>query len=259
MVFPEKDYDRFYNLWDRWGISQEDVFYAVENDLLRVCIFLPLRFVERGVIKDGKFIFEQHEHKNGFIAVRPEDFHLICSKGSAKLRIFHSIRVEGHILRLAMEPPQPSVSVRLHDLIVLREDRLKFEETYKIQPRESKVHPVAPGTDGVFRYSNNYRHVHMDDREYHLGDVQSRIIAHLHEAANSRTPWVHGKILLYESGSKATRMRDVFKHKPDWQSLIDSNERGYYRLNLPQQEFDYNPPEAGVDSKSKHARHKQPV
>ncbi|PZP83555.1 MAG: hypothetical protein DI582_10800 [Azospirillum brasilense] len=242
MAFPEKKYDRLYNLWERWGISQDDVYYAIENDLLRVCIYLPLRFVERGVIKDNKFIFERHEHKHGFIAVRSEDFRLICSKGSAKLRIFHSIRTEGHILRLAMEPPQPSVLVRVHDLIVLREDRQKFEETYDIRPRETTVYPATPGIDGTFRYSNDYRHVTMDNQEFHLGDVQARIVGLLHEAACSRSPWVHGKILLYDSGAKTTRMRDLFKLKKHWEHLLNSNERGYYRLNLPQHEFDYHSP-----------------
>ena len=51
MVFPEKAYDRLYSMWERWGISQEDVYYFIENDLLRVCVWLPLRYVERGVIE----------------------------------------------------------------------------------------------------------------------------------------------------------------------------------------------------------------
>lgn len=233
MAFPAKNYDRLYNLWERWGIPQEDVYYAIENDLLRVCIFLPLRFVERGIIKDNKFIFERHEPKTGFIAVRPEDFYLICSKGSAKLRIFRSIKMESHILRLSMEPPQPALSVRLHDLIVLREDREKFEVTYNVQPRETPIYPSIAGVDGGFRYTADYRHVVMDDAEFRLGDVQARIIAQLHEATCSRSPWVHGKILLYDSGAKTTRMRDLFKLKRYWEHLIASDERGYYRLNLP--------------------------
>ena len=249
MVFPEKAYDRLYSMWERWGISQEDVYYAIENDILRVCVWLPLRYVERGVIRDNKFIFEEYEHEEGFIAVRPEEFRLICSTGSAKLRIFRSIKVEGHILRLAMEPPQPSVSVRIHDLVVLREDRLKFEKIYDVKQIETPAFPAVSGIDHGFAYSNDYRHVSMDGHAFHLGDVQARVVAQLHEAACSRKPWVHGKILLYGSGSKATRMRDIFKHKQEWNRLIASNERGYYRLNLPQDEFDYHPPEAPVERK----------
>lgn len=48
MVFHDKAYDRLHNLWRRWSISQEDVYYAVENDLLRVAVWMPLRLMERG-------------------------------------------------------------------------------------------------------------------------------------------------------------------------------------------------------------------
>jgi len=249
MVFPEKAYDRLYSMWERWGVSQEDVYYFIENDLLRVCVWLPLRYVERGVIEGGKFIFEEHEHKEGFIAVRPEDFRLICSTGSAKLRIFRSIKTQEHILRLAIEPPQPAVAVRIHDLVVLQEDRKKFESTYKVQRHETSAFPSTPGVDHGFTYSNDYRHVAIEGQQFHLGDVQARVVGHLHEAACSRKPWVHGKILLYGSGSRATRMRDVFKHKHGWHRLIASNDRGYYRLNLPQDEFDYHPTETAIHHK----------
>ena len=67
MVFHDKAYDRLHNLWKRWGISQEDAYYAIENGLLRACVWMPMRYVERGVIKDGKFIYEQHEYKEGFL------------------------------------------------------------------------------------------------------------------------------------------------------------------------------------------------
>jgi hypothetical protein len=72
MSFSDKEYDRLYGICERWTLPQEDVFYAIENNLLRVCVWLPLRFVERGTIKDGKFLFEQQEYKKGFLAIRSE-------------------------------------------------------------------------------------------------------------------------------------------------------------------------------------------
>jgi hypothetical protein len=235
MVFHDKAYDRLHNLWRRWSISQEDVYYAVENDLLRVAVWMPLRLMERGTIRKGKFIFEQHEPKEGFIGVRPVDFRRLCSTGRAKLRIFRSIDDEAHILRLAYEPPQPAIMVRISDLVVLQKDRVKFEAKYdlpKSAPTPSKQKPTPNG----FRFSNDYRHVVLNGHEYHLGDVQARIVELLHDAARSRHPWVHGKTLIYESGSQALRMRDIFKHKRDWRNLITSNDRGYYRLNVPIEE-----------------------
>lgn len=79
MPLPEKTYDRLNSLCGRWEISQEDLYYSIENGLLRVCVWMPLRYLERGVIKNSKFIYEQHEHREGFIGVRSADFHRICS------------------------------------------------------------------------------------------------------------------------------------------------------------------------------------
>lgn len=256
MVFHDKAYDRLHNLWKRWGITQEDAYYAIENGLLRTCVWLPLRYVERGVIKDGKFIYERHEPKEGFIGVRPEDFRRICSTGRAKLREFRSIKQEGHIIRMAYEPPQPAIMVRISDLVVLQDDRKKFEETYDIGQGNTLVFAAKPGVEGNFQFSNDYRHVTLDGKEFHLGDVQARVVEQLHDAARSRQPWVHGKTLIYESGSRAVRVRDIFKHKRDWRSLIVSNDRGYYRLNVPLKESHDDPAEGAIYAQQ-HEKHEK--
>jgi hypothetical protein len=38
MLFPTKDYNKLESLQKTRGVSQENMFYAVENDLLRVCV-----------------------------------------------------------------------------------------------------------------------------------------------------------------------------------------------------------------------------
>jgi hypothetical protein len=235
MALPEKTYDRLHSLWKRWGLPQEDVYYAIENGLLRVCVWMPLRYMERGVIKHKKFVYEEHERQEGFIGVRPEDFHRICSTGCAKLRIFHSVKEKGYILRMAYEPPQPSISVRIHDLVVLREDRVAFEQTYDITPSA----PLSAQQEKIareeFSASADYHHIVLNGEEYHLGDVQASIVEQLHDAYRSRNQWVHGKTLLFGANSKAVRLRDVFKSKSDWTKIVASNGRGYYRLNLHEQ------------------------
>ncbi len=183
MAFPRKNYDKLESMQKTWGVSQEDLFYAVENDLLRVCVWLPLRFIERGVMKDKKFIYEAHEPKEGFVVVRPEDCRRICSNGRAKLKIFKSISEEGHSLRLAYEPPQPSINVRISDLVVLKQDREKFEETYNIA--ESNVLSLHPDqNEPDFIISKDYRYVKMDA---HLRrDGQGDFIRHKEENLRQR-------------------------------------------------------------------------
>lgn len=237
MAFPAKEYNRLQSLQKIWDVSQEDMWYVVESGLLRTCIWLPLRFVERGVIKQRKFIYETHEEQEGFVGVRPEDCRKICSTGRAKLRIFHSISKDEHILRLTYEPPQPAICVRLHDLVVLKKDRVKFEKTYDIEA--SNIQTLHPDrAPPPFIASEDYRYVRLDGREFHLGDVQARIIEMLHDAIQSHKPWVHGKTLIFESNSNAIRLRDVFKNKPHWHNLLVSNGRGYYRLNIPMEKLE---------------------
>jgi hypothetical protein len=232
MPLPEKTYDRLHSLWGRWGLSQEDVYYAIENDWLRVCVWMPHRYMERGVMRDKKFIYVECEHKEGFIGLRPEDFHRISSTGSAELRIFRSVKQEEHILRIAYEPPQPPITVHINDLVVLRQHQLAFERDYgmaapeAICPQEEKIEQQE------FTASADYHHLTLNGEEYHLGDVQANIVHQLHDAYLSRNQWVHSKILLRSARSNAGRLRDVFKTKRGWNKIIASNGRGYYRLNI---------------------------
>lgn len=232
MALPERAYDRLHSIFKRWDVSQEDVYYSIENGLLRVCVWMPLRYLERGAIKHGKFIYEKHEHREGFIGVRPEDFHRICSTGCAKLRIFRSVKDDGHILRMAYEPPQPAISVRISDLVVLQEDRVKFEKCYELCPIKMAQNAAMAPAQKEFSASEDYHHIHIHGEEFHLGDVQARVVEQLHDAWQSRQQWVHGKTLIYGAGSRAIRLRDIFKSKSDWSKIIASNGRGYYRLNV---------------------------
>jgi len=245
-MFPAREYHRINALQKNWEMSQDDMYYAIENGLLQVCIWLPLRYVERIVVCNQKFVCECHEHQEGFVGVRPEDCRRICSKGRAKLRTFTSVCDDGHILRLAYEPPQPAICVRLNDLIVLNKHRLKFENSYDLKGqnlREIKAENKIP----YFSASEDYKYIYMNEMEYHLGDVQARVIEQLHDASQSHQSWVHGKTLIYESGSQAVRLRDLFKNRRTWRGLIVSNERGYYRLNVPLEQLQEKPPDRSVE------------
>lgn len=87
--------------------------------------------------------------------------------------------------------------------------------------------------------------------------MQARIIEQLHDAARSRQPWIHGKTLIYESGSQALRVRDIFKHQRKWRELIKSDDRGYYRLNIPSNELQNNPANGAVESQQREQRHQK--
>lgn len=232
MKIPDKRYFKINSLRKQWGISREDMFYIVENGLLRVTIWLPLRYVERIVLEKNKLIHECHEPKEGFVGLRPEDCRLVCGKGRAPLRNFTSVARAGHILKLTDEPPQPSVYVRVRDMLILKEDREAFEAIY--DTAENAICELeAEKCSSGFVPSQDYHYIEFRGEEYHLGDIQARIIEQLHDASQSHNPWVHGKTLIYDAGSEASRLRDLFKKKHTWDGLVVSNKRGSYRLNIP--------------------------
>jgi hypothetical protein len=117
-IFPDQKYARLLHLQKHWEISTDDLYYAVENELLHVCVWMPTRFLERGIIEDRHFVFRQYETKEGFVGIRPHDFFTIASVGSARLRCFHSVSEKGTVLRLPFEPRQPTLLVQLQDFVL---------------------------------------------------------------------------------------------------------------------------------------------
>ncbi|WP_422927457.1 hypothetical protein [Singulisphaera sp. PoT] len=230
-IFRDRKYARLLRLREHWGISLEDLYYAVENEFLHACVWMPLRYLERGTIRDRQFVFMRHEAKEGFVGVRPRDFRTISSVGSARLRSFDSVTRRGTVLRLPDEPRQPALLVRIEDLMVLAQDRAEFEREYRLRPYD--VEGCAAGPLAEFLASDDYRHIRINGEEHHFGDVQAHVIKILHAASLGRSPWVHGKTLLDGAGSHAARLRDVFKSKRDWRRVILSDKRGSYRLNVP--------------------------
>lgn len=233
MELPELKYHKLNALRKEWDLPRDKIFYFIENGILRASIWLPLRYMERGVMRDNDFVFETHKHKEGFVGVRSEDCRMIFSTGRAKLKIFKSIHEDKAILRLAYEPPQPDISVKISDLLVLREDKSKFENAYDLSENfNDNSKDEQPITEEIM-ISKDYRYIKLGDEEYHFGDVQARIIEQLHDAIGSYTPWVHGKTLIHGSGSHSTRLRDIFKSSRGWTKVVLSDKRGYYRLNIP--------------------------
>ena len=230
-VFRDLKYAGLLRLREHWGISPEDLHYAVENEILHACVWMPMRYLERGVIRDRHFVFMRHEAKEGFVGVRPRDFRTISRVGSARLRSFDSVTSRGTVLRLPDEPRQPALLVHLQDLMVLAQDRAEFEREYRLRPYD--VEGCAAGPLAEFLASDDYRHIRINGEEHHFGDVQAHVIKLLHAASLGRGPWVHGKTLLDGAGSNAARLRDVFKSKRDWRKVILSDKRGSYRLNVP--------------------------
>jgi hypothetical protein len=109
-------------------------------------------------------------------------------------------------------------------------------EIRKAEPDEAEEQGglATTAANRGFEHDPNYCWVRLRGEKFNLGPQQARVVRHLHAASQTDDPWVHGKELLRQKPSiSSSSIRDLFKSKPNWRVLIDSDGRGIYRLNLP--------------------------
>jgi hypothetical protein len=242
MAFPQRKYYRLETLEKRWGVEGDEIIYAIENGLLRACIWLPPCFVEKRCKENGRFVVADTKQLEGLVSLRSRDCRKVLSKGESKVCCFGSLDEEGVQFTLSSdEPEQEPVVISIHHMVVCHQDCRAFEEAHDLLPKETDQHkirlirPKEKQEDDVctcFTHSNRYQIVELDGTQFILGSIQARVVEKLHQASRTENPWIHGKILLYEAGSTGQRLRDVFKSQKQWRILIESDGKGYYRLNM---------------------------
>ena len=84
----------------------------------------------------------------------------------------------------------------------------------------------------VFIPSSDYRHVRLNGIEYSLTAAQSRIVRELHAAQQyGNNGWLHIRDLRDRAGFESDKLSHLFRRMPNWDELILSDKRGFYRLN----------------------------
>lgn len=245
MAFPDRNYYSLTMAQSRWNVQLEDVHYVIENGLLRSCVHLPMRWMEYGHFEGEKFIVDTTKHCHGLVALRAVDTHDIFIKGHNTVTIFESLYENSYLLRLAREPYQKPLKFTIDEVLVLKSDCENFERDHQIEVCHNhgkvKLLRATNGSTNLtpsgWQVSNNYQNIIIEGADYQLGSIQAKVVEQLHSAMQSGKPWLYGKELLYAAGSTCPRMRDVFKSQPEWKQLIKSDGRGYYALNLVQEEI----------------------
>jgi hypothetical protein len=119
--------------------------------------------------------------------------------------------------------------ISLHDCAWLDSEGVQFD-----QERVSEVVRTAfaaPEEMTNFWHSPTYDQVRLGGMTFKLSPNRRQAVRKLHQASKTDDPWVEGKLLVQG------KMVDAFKGlKPDWRLLIESDERGKYRLraSLPE-------------------------
>ena len=98
---------------------------------------------------------------------------------------------------------------------------------------ENDVSDPGPEPAG-FTHDAGYAHVTINGIEFTLNPIQAGIVRVLHVAARDGRRWVSVEELRQEVGFEHAKLSGVFRHMkdPHWRTLIASDRRGAYRLNL---------------------------
>jgi hypothetical protein len=204
-------------------VPVRDLAYMAENGLLRVSVRLFHVHIEKGIYEPDdqhgpyRVPFEQARF-SGLQDLSPCDAFKVFRDGQASIQWFDA---PGDAY-IALIEPTDWIEVRRERLVIRREEMDRVEASSKETLRL---------VDG-FEHSGDYRNIRIGNLELALGPVQANVVRALHAAALSDQPWCVGKALLRGAGATSMRMRDTFKSQKAWPRLIESDNRGRYRLRL---------------------------
>lgn len=235
MGLPPKSYFHLTEIAERWNASIPDLACYTLDGLLEVAVMAIGTRVETGRFEmSDRGVFRVPEGEKALHGPQPvvsSDLWPVFRTGAGRIARFKPGCADGYIdLSEDVEP----LAITLQDLLVTRAERDRFETAHGLAGGDPKDEPSENATEErPFLQRNNYAEVVLNGEVFRLGVLQSLIVRELHQASQSDNPWCHGKELLANSNAQTMRMVDLFKTKANWRSLIGSDGRGYYRLNIP--------------------------
>ncbi len=223
----EKQYYSLPEILQRWSISEDDLIYLAENNQVRLSIRVfdeLLEFGDYDADSDGARFRVPSEERlfTGLLDLHACDVFHLFRCGEVYLTEFRYDRC-GYAALLADHPPHYAV---IGDLLMRRQERDRYEIKSGFHSGDRK------GPEQGFIFTVGYREVRSRGLCFQLGAIQAEVVRVLHAAAEAGQPWQNGKTILATAGSRSLKMVDVFKSKPEWRELIQSDGRGNYRLRF---------------------------
>ena len=233
MRLPPKSYFHLVEIAERWEASTADLACYALDGLLEIAVMAIGARVEVGWLEIGDTgvfrIPDDEKILHGPQPVISSDLWSVFRGGTCEIARFKPSGPNGYCVLAAGASP---ILTTLQDLLVTRAERDRFEAKYGLTQSE-EVFVEDPAAEPAFLQSKDYAEVILNGEVYRLGLLQAAVVRELHQASQTNSPWRLGKTLLTNANAQTMRMVDLFKTKPNWRSLIASDGRGYYRLNLP--------------------------
>lgn len=221
MAFPDKMYFSLNEVSKRWNRKIKDVEYCIENGLLnayiKVCSVKLASLSRKATSTDYEF--------TGCKCLIPEDCHILFRHNK---KIINEFLSQDYYNRERLISPEQIIISRI-DLMIFRSDLIAFEQKYNLGFHQDELPLwdnalVEPATNIAIR--NDCDIIYIGKNFYTFGPIQAKIIRELYKAAQTDNPWILGKNLLVDSGSKNNSFKRFIQITPN----IIQNKISFQRL-----------------------------
>ena len=234
MSLPPLNYYTIAQVAKRWDTRKKYIRHYLETGMMRASIWLRRSIAEEGrliTLEKGvqEFVIKEKLLLKGFVQLLPDDCREIFRFGKVEPCLYGSYENTGYFLRLE----ESAATLCEMDIRILHHDLIRAELEFGIIPGYGKNDAASDDgkiAENRFRFGDDYQTLYAQDKVIRFGIIQANILKQLHQASMTNSPWIHGKILLDKAGSQTVQLKSLFRNKPDWREVIESDGRGYYRL-----------------------------
>lgn len=224
---PEKVFYTPEDLQGLWDFSESDIKHYLLQGALVAHVWLPmLSIYEIMVEEEGNRIIctKELKHWEGYTPLYAHQCRALYQSGEVYFRDF---MCQEENKGLFLPEMASGVFVRIADIVILNEERKRFEEDHLYSRRSVSARSLKRAS----YFEQAFRKVHHAGMDFSFGSIQATVLQQLYDAARNGEPWQSGKKLLERAGSISFTMQNVFKSNPHWRKLIESDGRGDYRLD----------------------------
>ena len=215
----------FYGLEElsqEWQIHRMMVQRWIMTDKLRAHLWLPVQSVykvEEHITEHSAVQVSLHlAHFQGMISITHKQCQRLFRTGVLTLREFYCTTTQ---IRYKLPETSDDIQASGHDILILAEERIQFEQSAEWQ---------KTGRGTTKKPTQSFRNMVIDGQSHSFGEIQAAVIERLYLASLDGDGWVFGKVLLQEVGSESFSLSNIFKRKPIWKQIIESDGRGRYRF-----------------------------
>jgi len=216
---------RYYGLAEletEWKVCSTTIRKWLMAGKLKAHIWLPLMSVfELKVRVEGEAVKIARilHHYEGLVPLTQYHCQRLFRSGLVTLREFKDVDRSS---RYQLPDTTDDISANPEDLIILEDEKARFE---------SEGGALAGERESSIRVLDDaFRTIEVDGEMHRFGAMQGAVLRHLYEAALDGQEWQSGKQVLHQVGSESFNLSNLFKHKPVWRRLIESDHTGRYRV-----------------------------